>query len=412
MRLRTVTRDSVLAATYSYDQNGNRLSKVGPGGSAAGVYDDQDRMTSYGAGSYTYGANGELRTKVVGTDTTKYTYDALGNLTRVLLPDGTDIEYVIDAQNRRVGKKVNGTQVKGWLYQGQLTPVAELDGTGTVVSRFVYATGINVPDYVVQGDSTYRLIRDHLGSVRLVVNVQSGSVAQRIDYDEFGVESQNTNPGFQPFGFAGGLAEPQTGLVRLGARDYEPSSGRWTAKDPSGFGGGSANLYVYAVNDPLNLVDFTGYSAVSAIKSFAVGVVTGFVGAAVIAGAAIVVGAVSPFAVAVGAVALAAYGGWQISISGQRILLGADPWTGCLLSAEERIDELAFLGGSALGGGAFGRAAGFRGPEYGKWKENGVWQEGTHYHMGESNGLSKHHLPQQAGRWLKNFTAVVTRMLD
>ncbi len=251
-----MTRDSVLAATYTYDQNGNRLSKVGPGLAEAGSYDDQDRMLAYGAASYAYGANGELQTRVVGTDTTHYTYDALGNLTHVGLPNGTIIDYVIDAQNHRVGAKVNGTLVKGWLYQGQLTPVAELDGTGNVISRFVSATGFNAPDYVVKNDSTYRLVRDQLGSVRLVVNVLSGSVAQRIDYDEFGVETTNTNPGFQPFGYAGGLTEAQTGLVRFGARDYEAVAGRWTTKDPIGFAGGNG-FYEYANNDPINLTDLT-----------------------------------------------------------------------------------------------------------------------------------------------------------
>jgi RHS repeat-associated protein len=136
--------------------------------------------------------------------------------------------------------------------------VAELDGTANVVSRFVYATGINVPDYMVRGDSTYRLIRDHLGSVRLVVNVQSGTIAQQIAYDEFGVETQNSNPGFQPFGFAGGLADAQTGLVRFGARDYQPGAGRWTAKDPSLFRGGLLSLYEYAAGDPVNAVDLEG----------------------------------------------------------------------------------------------------------------------------------------------------------
>jgi len=54
---------------------------------------------------------------------------------------------------------------------------------------------------MVKGDSTYRFITDHLGSVRLVVNVETRAVAQRIDYDEFGNVLLNTNPGFQPFAF-------------------------------------------------------------------------------------------------------------------------------------------------------------------------------------------------------------------
>ncbi|HEX6616918.1 MAG TPA: RHS repeat-associated core domain-containing protein [Gemmatimonadales bacterium] len=257
-RLATVRRDGTLMASYRYDANGNRLDVTTPNGVVTASYDDQDRLTAYGTASYTYTANGELRTRVEGADTTTYAYDALGNLTQVALPDGTSIEYLVDPQNRRIGKQVNGALVRRFLWQSQLAPVAELDGTGALVSRFVYATRANVPDYLVKGGQTYRLVLDHLGSVRLVVNVADGTVAQRLDYDEFGRVTQNTNPGFQPFGFAGGLVDDQTGLVRFGARDYDPGTGRWTAKDPLGFGGGRANLYVYVDCDPVNSIDPTG----------------------------------------------------------------------------------------------------------------------------------------------------------
>ena len=264
-RLKAVTRNGSLAASYTYDLNGNRATKVTSAGTQTATVDDQDRLLAYGNASFHYTANGEVRRKIVGTDTTVYTYDALGNLTQVELPDGTAIGYLIDAQNRRIGKTVNGTLTTAWLYQGQLTPVAELDGAGNVVSRFVYATGVNVPDYLVKpgagGDSTYRLLRDHLGSVRLVVNVASGSVVQRVRYDEFGIETENTNPGWQPFGYAGGLTDPQTGLIRFGARDYDPQAGRWTAKDPIGFAGGTTSLYTYAGNDPVGVIDPSGLVA-------------------------------------------------------------------------------------------------------------------------------------------------------
>ncbi len=182
----------------------------------------------------------------------------LGNLLAVTLPDGTLIEYVIDGRNRRIGKKVNGVLIQGFLYGDQLNPVAELDGTGNVVARFIYGTKANVPDYMVKGGATYRIISDHLGSPRLVVDVSTGTVVQRIDYDEFGNVLLDTNPGFQPFGFAGGIYDVDTGLVRFGARDYDPETGRWTAKDPIRFGGSDANLYRYALGDPVNLYDPDG----------------------------------------------------------------------------------------------------------------------------------------------------------
>lgn len=248
-RLDTVTVDGTLAQDYSYDENGNR---------DGGTYDDQDRLLIYGTDSYTYTDNGELYTKVDADGTTIYTYDVLGNLTQVILPDGTQIDYIIDGQNRRVGKKVNGTLAQGFLYQDQLNPIVELDGSNNIVSRFVYGTKANVPDYMIKSGVTYRIISDHLGSPRLVINTSDGSIAQQISYDDFGNITSDSNPGFQPFGFAGGLYDTQTRLVRFGARDYDAEVGRWTAKDPILFNGGDTNLYGYVMNDPVNWIDSLG----------------------------------------------------------------------------------------------------------------------------------------------------------
>lgn len=165
---------------------------------------------------------------------------------------------MIDGRNRRIGKKVNGTLVQGFLYGNQLEPIAELDGNNNVISRFIYADKAHVPSYMVKNGITYRIISDHLGSPRLVVNTADGSIAQRMDYDEFGNITQDTNPGFQPFGFAGGIYDPHTQLTRFGARDYDAETGRWTAKDPIRFRGGDTNLYGYTFNDPVNFIDPLG----------------------------------------------------------------------------------------------------------------------------------------------------------
>ncbi len=147
---------------------------------------------------------------------------------------------------------------QGFLYQDQLKLIAELDGNNNIVSRFVYATDANVPDFMIKGGVTYRLIKDHLGSPRLVVDVATNTVIQQMSYDVWGKVIQDSNPGFQPFGFAGGLYDRDTKLVRFGARDYDAETGRWTAKDPIGFGGGDSNLYGYVVGDPVNWVDPLG----------------------------------------------------------------------------------------------------------------------------------------------------------
>jgi RHS repeat-associated protein len=108
---------------------------------------------------------------------------------------------------------------------------------------------------------TFRILTDHLGSVRLVLDVSTGDVVQRIDYDAYGRVLQDTELDFQPFGFAGGITDGSTGLVRFGARDYEPVFGRWTSQDPIGFAGGGSNLYEYLAGDPLNAIDPNGLCA-------------------------------------------------------------------------------------------------------------------------------------------------------
>jgi RHS repeat-associated protein len=225
---------------FTHDANGNRLTRSTPSGTVTATYDAQDRLSTYGTFTYTYGPNGELDTQVNTSngETTDYDYDARGSLLSVTLPDTRQIDYTIDGQARRVAKSINGVTTKKFLYKDQLRLAAELDGAGALVSQFTYVAGNHSPDYMVKGGQSYRVIKDQVGSVRLVVNIADGTIAQRMDYDVFGVVTLDSNPGFQPFGFAGGVYDADTGLVRFGARDYDARVGRWTAKDPIRWGGG------------------------------------------------------------------------------------------------------------------------------------------------------------------------------
>ena len=141
---------------YEYDGNSNRIAfdDFVTNESASGTYDAQDRLLDYGGATFTYTANGELLTKTDAGLVTSYDYDVFGNLDAVTLPDGHVIEYLTDARDRRVAKVVDGVMEQGWLYQDGLNPVAELDASGQVVSRFVYGTSGHVPTYMLKDGAT------------------------------------------------------------------------------------------------------------------------------------------------------------------------------------------------------------------------------------------------------------------
>jgi len=111
---------------------------------------------------------------------------------------------------------------------------------------------------MIRAGVIYRIFRDQVGSPILIVDTTSGQILEQITYDSFGNIINDTKPGFQPFGFAGGLYDPDTNFLRFGARDYDPSIGRWTLKDPILFSGGDTNLYGYVQNDPVNTIDSAG----------------------------------------------------------------------------------------------------------------------------------------------------------
>jgi RHS repeat-associated protein len=249
---------------YAYDLNGNRTSASVNGNQVSATYDAQDRLTAYGTISYTYNPQGQLVSETDSStgNTTTFTYDVLGNLKTVNLPNNTAISYIVDGLNRRIGKKVGGSLSEGFLYSDNLKVVAQLDLNNNVVSRFVYGTRINSPDYMIKGGVTYQIIADHLGSPRLIVSTADGTIAEQLAYDEFGNVLSDTNPGFQPFGFAGCLYDQDTKLCRFGARDYDASTGRWLSKDPILFAGGDTMLYGYGLEDPINNFDPNGLSSV------------------------------------------------------------------------------------------------------------------------------------------------------
>jgi len=348
-RLYGATLNSDTIAVYGYDADGNRTSFRNPqtGDTASATYDEQDRMLRYKDTRYTYNAAGDLASKTAGSSVTRYTYDALGSLLKVVLPGGDSITYSVDGTGRRVGRRVNGVWSLGWVYEGPISVVGELDSTGAMLNRYIYGADGQTPALIVRGGTTYRVIVDQTGSVRGIVNSSDGSVLQQIDYDAWGLPTVVGGLGVQSLGYAGGLTDASTGLVRFGARDYDPELGRWTIRDPLTASMGGGSLYAYCSQNPVNFVDPTGTSP---IRSFFCGLLEATVITAATTAIIVAIVAIAPTTITTELLITAAiYGCLQLGyetgqvITGTVVEYGGGGPTVTEMTADERAERAGGL---------------------------------------------------------------------
>lgn len=237
------------ATTYSYDADGNLLDPA----AGAATYDSGDRLLGTGATPVTVDDAGRLVAR--GADT--YAYDAEGELVRAVV-GGVTATYTYDAQGRRVAE-TTPAGTTGYLYGDPAAPsrvsaVREADGHTDVL---LYDDRGMLLGFRRDGSTLFYVGTDHLGSPRVVAKAD-GTVVQRLDYDAWGnVTHQDSTTFATPLGYAGGLADPATGLVHFGLRDYSPALGRFTVMDRVLFAGGR-NLYQYAGDDPVSARDPLG----------------------------------------------------------------------------------------------------------------------------------------------------------
>ncbi|GJQ59641.1 MAG: hypothetical protein SCALA701_24420 [Candidatus Scalindua sp.] len=259
-RLIEVKENNSVVESYGYDANSNRTRETN---TARGItdkafdYTNEDHIIAAGNEVYVFDEDGFLTEKASVTGATSYHYSIRGGLLSVDLANGRSITYDHDPMGRRIAKRIDGIIIEKYLWADNTTLLAVYDGSDNLIERFDYADG-RLPISMLRGGTPYYMIYDQVGSLRLIVD-SSGNITKRIDYDSFGNIINDTTPGFTiPFGFAGGLHDRDTDLVRFGARDYDPTISRWTAKDPIDFVGGDVNLYGYVINNPVNLIDPEG----------------------------------------------------------------------------------------------------------------------------------------------------------
>ncbi|MFF2571040.1 polymorphic toxin-type HINT domain-containing protein [Streptomyces sp. NPDC058084] len=267
-------------SSYSFDAAGNRTKEV-QHSPTADTAKDVTRVFTYGTPgqaranqlqrvdttgpggsrteSYTYDEAGNTRTRTIQGDTQTLDWDVAGQLQKVT--KGTETtEFVYDADGARLIKRdktgttlyLPGTEVK-------LTPAGKLEGTryyahpaGPVMVR-------TAKDGVI---TTSYLMGDQNGTATTAVDASTSAITRR-KFTPFG-EVRGTAPSVWPGkkGFVGGDIDESTGLVHLGAREYDPTTGRFLSVDPVvDFNEPKQmNPYAYANNSPVTYSDPSGLS--------------------------------------------------------------------------------------------------------------------------------------------------------
>jgi RHS repeat-associated protein len=264
--------------TYTYYKD----DELQQAGNTTYGYDPAGNLTQAGNTSYSIGADNQLSSD----GTWSYTYDSEGNLTTKVNAAGTSWTYQYDDANQLVQAQemVNGQPAATVLYQydvfgnriaetatqgGQTTTTkfaydgqnvwADLDSSGMLQMRRFYLEGVDQMFARLAPDGAPAwYLPDRLGSIRDVVDA-NGAMEDHIDYDAFGNITAESNAAFgDRYKYTGRELDPVTGLQYNRARQYDPSTKRWTSEDPQGFNAGDSNLYRYVGNDPANATDPTG----------------------------------------------------------------------------------------------------------------------------------------------------------
>lgn len=241
--------------SYTYDDAGNRASWVGnPASSVA--HDAANRLLGDGRYTYTYDDEGRLvrRTERASGAFTRYTWNAIGDLTEVTPPTGQPVGYGYDALGRRIRTSVGANDHRSVFADDN--PVLRYADSGALVSRTVNGLGADgVLAEVTNGTASYP-IADPAGTVVATTDA-SGGLTETYAFDSFGNpaagSSSSTAGGWH--GFDG---DP-TGMYDARARTYDPGTGRFLSQDPLP----AENLYPYAVNSPMRVNDPSGQTAMA-----------------------------------------------------------------------------------------------------------------------------------------------------
>jgi RHS repeat-associated protein len=237
----------------TFDPVGNRTSSLGV---SPYSYNSSNELTGQsGNVTYTYDNNGNLLTKTVGTSVTSYGWDFENRLTSVMLPGtGGTVTFKYDPFGRRIYKSSSsGTSI--YAYDGD-NQVEETDANGNPVARYVQGLGIDEPLVILRAGVTSYYHEDGLGSVNALSQI-NGSYDEIYKYDSFGVRLSYDGNVINPFQYTAREFDMETSLLYYRARYYDTSVGRFISEDPVRYLGGP-NFYAYAQNNTPGLADPLG----------------------------------------------------------------------------------------------------------------------------------------------------------
>ncbi|MCZ2101998.1 MAG: hypothetical protein LC107_10730 [Chitinophagales bacterium] len=229
-QLMTVTGDMGTNLSWSYDANGNTISRNG----TSYTWDSHDMLIAYNDGTnnftFKYDGQGHRREANRNSIVYKYSLDILG-MSKVL---------------------------------------AEKDGSGNYRNYYVY--GLTLISNVKPDGTTYYYHPDFRGSVMAMTDA-SQHVVNAYSYDEYGQITDIMETVYNPFRYVGmlGVMYETNQLVFMRARYYDPKIGRFLSEDPIW----STNLYPYADNNPISFADPSGFVSWELIGIGALGIVGG-----------------------------------------------------------------------------------------------------------------------------------------
>ncbi|MCX4964401.1 polymorphic toxin-type HINT domain-containing protein [Streptomyces sp. NBC_00654] len=259
--------------TYTYDAVGNRKTETqhtaaaGPATDTVRTYQAPEAGTHNLPGitqtgtnqhteTYTYDETGNTRTRKIGNaDLQDLTWDTEGHLASVTEVTSTT-NYLYDTSGSRMVRR-DSTGTTLYLPFGN---ELHLDKAGKVTgTRYYTAAGETVA--LRKGGKLSFLINDHHGTSTTQVSADAAQTVTRRQSTIFGAPR-----GSQPTtwagdkGFVGGTKDPDTELTHLGAREYDPASGRFISVDPilDLADPQQAHGYTYANNNPVSFSDPSG----------------------------------------------------------------------------------------------------------------------------------------------------------